>query len=662
MKIDLAALNNWRGAARAIGGALQMFRPPPDLAPSAWCEQNLKIPEGNAVPGYYRIMNAPIQREPMDQFINPDCRRVSLMWSAQVGKTMSALGCQAYAIGQRPRSQMMMQPSQGDLKTWLETKFQPMVDASDEVRNLIAKPRGREGVNNQSMKSYPGGFLMFAWAGSTKTMRGRSAPFIVCDEVDGYRATDEGHPVSLLWQRSATFGDDRYLLEISTPTIKDASYIEAAFLAGDQRYFQVRCPDCSELQALHWANVQWVGRRSSDLADAEKDAEHDDHEPDTAAYTCEHCGSLWSDGQRIKALRDAEAVGGGWKATRPFKGHASYHAWEAYSTFRKMGDIVRDYLDKLKVDDLQSFANVSLSRTYEIKGDGAEAGTLYAVRYTFPDHLPDGVLYITLGADMQMDRLEYEIVGWGENGESWSLAYGVLWGDPLAGEVFDDLERIIKETRFERSDGSIMKISASCLDTGGTGGYPQAAWDWLRGKTGRRIFGVKGYSPSWGNPIVPAPQRRRSGKNARKVDIFPVAVDEAKVVVMRRIAQTVSSAIQGGPGYMHIPEDREEEWFKQITAEKLVVRKGNVNRREWVLPSKTRNEALDCRVYAYAALKIMNPKLRVVAQEKQEATTETDENPEDTTNSHMSVEANSQAGDKQPLPRIKARRKWRRPQ
>ncbi|WP_408906005.1 phage terminase large subunit family protein [Nguyenibacter vanlangensis] len=637
--INLNSLSNIGGIKRAIRRGLGMLRPPPDLPPSAWCEENLKIPAGNAIPGLYRILNAPIQREPMDMFIDPDCRRVTLMWGAQTGKTTCALGMQGYAIAQRPRSQMMMQPSQGDLKTWLETKFNPLVEASETISRLIAKPRGREGVNNQSMKSYPGGFLMFAWAGSTKTMRGRSAPLIVCDETDGYKLTEEGHPVWLLWQRAATFGSDRFLLEISTPTIKGASHIEDAYEDGDKRRFHVRCPDCGELQPLHWGNVRWKGRLSAELDDAERDLTHDDHEPETAEYACDHCGSLWSDAQRINAIRKAEADGGGWVAEKPFRGHASYHAWEAYSTFRKLGDIVQDYLDKLKADDLQSFANVSLSRTYELKGDGVEPDALYARREPFGKHLPDNVLYITLGADMQMDRLEYEIVGWGPQGESWSLEYGVLWGDPLAGDVFGDLEAVIKGRTFTRRNGDTIGISASCLDTGGTTGYPQAAWDWLKGKTGRRIFGVKGYSPSWGNPIVPAPQRRKSGKARRKVDIFPVAVDEAKLVIMRRIAQTVGAKEAGGPGYMHVPDDRPEDWFKQLAAEKLVIRKGT-SRREWLKPLKARNEALDCRVYAYAALKIMNPSLIL---------------------SPPDVQPEEKKEDTPPLPQVAGRRKWRRP-
>ena len=217
--------DNFDGLRRTIRAAARHLKPPPNLKPSEWSEQNVRVPIGNAVPGLIRFDHAPYQREPLDMTADPDCQRITLMWSAQVGKTMLALCAQAFKIGQDPQSQIMMQPSQGDLSTWIETKFNPLVESNDQLQGLIAKPRGREGVNNQRMKSYPGGFLMFSWSGSPKTMRGRSAPFIVCDETDGYDKSQEGHPVSLLWQRAATFGDRRKLLEISTPTIKNASAV-----------------------------------------------------------------------------------------------------------------------------------------------------------------------------------------------------------------------------------------------------------------------------------------------------------------------------------------------------------------------------------------------------------------------------------------------------
>ncbi len=621
MEFDASAFANVGGVHRAARRSLAMLMPPPPLAPSEWAESKdgVRIPEGNARPGPYRVANAPYQREPMDQFVNPDCYRVTLKWGAQIGKTLTLLCIQGYSIAMRPRSQMMMQPSQGDLQTWLETKFNPLVESSPSIKTRIAKPRGRDGVNNQKMKAYPGGFIMFSWAGSTKTMRGRSAPFIGCDEVNGYPKTPEGHPVGLLWQRSATFGDERFLFEISTPTIKDASYITESYDAGDQRTFHVRCPHCDTLQVLRWENVSWIGRKSTNVADALEDLTHDEHEPATAVYVCaaDGCGGTWNDGQRAAAIRTAEANGGGWIAAKPFKGHASYHAWEAYSLFRKLGDIVRDYLDKLKTDDLQTFVNVSLSEDYEEAGDKADPDSLEERAYKFPAQVPMGGVYLTAGIDMQEDRLEVEVVAWGEGEQSWSVDYRVLWGDPLAGDVWDDLDDVLAST-YMHETGAPLPIMAACLDTGGSKGYTQCAYEYLRGKSGRRLFGIKGVAPSFGKPIVEKMQRKQSGKNARKIDLFNVAVDEGKLIVMRRLANTVP-----GPGYCHVPIDRGEdgggwplaEWCKQITAEKLVVHyvKGQPV-REWHKPDKARNEALDCRVYALAALKIMMPSLRRVKE------------------------------------------------
>ncbi len=605
--VEADQFSNHDGIAAAIRRALAMLKPPPDMLPSAWSEDNVRIPSGNAIPGPYRIANAPYQREPMDMLVNPDCYRVTLMWGAQVGKTLTLLCMQGYCIAMRPRSQMMMQPSQGDVQTWLETKFNPLVESSPAIAARIAKPRGREGVNNQRMKAYPGGFIMFSWSGSPKTMRGRSAPFIGCDETDGYQRTAEGHPVNLLWQRAATFGDERFLVEISTPTIEDSSHIESSFNDGDRRRFYVRCPHCDTAQVMRWEFVTWQGRQSSSIDDAEKDRDADSHRPETAAYMCPHCSGVWNDGQRIAAIRTAEESGAGWQAEREFKGHASYHLWEAYSTMRKLRDIVTDYLSRLRTDDLQTFVNVSLSQTYALKGDKANSSALEARAEEFAARVPAGGVYLTAGIDMQTDRLEVEVVAWGEGEESWSVDYRVLWGDPLSADVWEDLDALLAE-KFEHESGHALPIMAACLDTGGTAGYTQAAYEYLRGKTGRRLFGIKGYAPSFGAPIVEKVLRKQSGRNARKVDLFRVAVDEAKLVVMRRLGLE-----KAGPGYCHVPSDRESlaEWCAQITAEKLQVHyiKGQPV-REWTKADRARNEALDCRVYALAALKIMQPSIR----------------------------------------------------
>lgn len=579
----------FQNPGRLVAGcrdAQAFLRPPPKLRPSEYAERSVKIPVGNAVPGPMRFDNAPYQREPLDMTVDPRCNRITLMWGAQVGKTQTALCAQAYRIEHSPASQIMMQPSQGDLTTWLETKFNPLVDANSSLQDRIATPRARDGVNNQRMKSYPGGFIMFSWSGSPKTMRGRSAPFIVCDETDGYDRTHEGHPVGLLWQRAATFGDQRLLMEISTPTIKGASWIESAFEQGDQRRFHVPCPHCDHSQSLKWANVTWT--KSDD----------GEHLPDTAGYACESCGTVWNDGERISAIR-----AGQWVAARPFRGHASYHLNELYSCFRRLSDVVQSFLDKKAGNDLQTFVNVSLAETWEEEGDQVDATGLMERVEKYPAPVPQGAAVLTAGIDMQQDRLEVEVVGWGLGEESWSVDHRVLWGDPMQGDVWQDLDDLLGETYLHQS-GAQLPVSAAAIDTGGTAGMTQAAYEYARGKLGRRLFAIKGVG-GWGRPIVSAPSRKRSGRRARPVDLFSVGVDEAKVVVQRRLGLETP-----GPGFCHFPEDRDPEYFQQLTAERLQTRmvKGFAV-REWH-KTRERNEALDCRVYALAALKITNPNIK----------------------------------------------------
>lgn len=591
-----APFSNPRGVVRVIRSAGRHLRPPTQMLPSDWAEQHVRIPAGNAIPGPIRFDNAPYQREPLDMTVRTDCHRISMMWSAQVGKTMLALCAQGFRIAANPTSQIMMQPSEGDLRTWLETKFNPMVDASDQLQSVIAPPRGRHGVNNQQMKSYPGGFIMFAWSGSPKTMRGRSAPFIVCDETDGYDRTIEGHPVSVLSQRSATYGDDALVLEISTPTTKGSSWIDTAFDEGDQRHYWVKCPHCGELQTLKWQQVIW--EKSQDGG----------HYPDTARYVCINgCDPGWDDATRAAAIRSAEREGGGWIAEKPWTGHASYHLNELYSTMRKLPDIVRSFLAKKAAGDLQTFTNVSLAEVWEDQGAQVDSVGLMERAESFPAPVPAGGVWLSAGIDMQEDRLEVETVAWGPGEESWSIDYHVIWGDPLLDDVWRDLDDHLSSTWLHET-GAQLTIGAACLDTGGGSGdngltYTQRAYEYVRQRSGRRLFAIKGVG-GWDRPIVSAPSRKKTGKRQRPVDLFTIGSDEAKAIIAKRL-----EIDEPGPGYCHVPDSRDAEWFRQITAEKLITRyRRGFAQREWH-KTRPRNEALDCRQYAYAALKLINPNL-----------------------------------------------------
>ncbi len=308
------------------------FLPAKEMNISPWSEAYVYLPAGtSAVPGRWRTL--PYQVGVMEAAENTKINKITLMWGSQLGKTALINNILGYYIQHQPASQMMMQPSETDTKIWLNTKFYPMVRNSKEIERCLAKPRGRDGVNTNQMKEYYGGFLMMAWSGSPNTMRGRSAPKIYADEVDGYERTSEGHPVNLLWQRAATFGSKRKLLITSTPTHKGASFVEMSYLSGDQRQFYVPCPHCNEFQTLQWKNVTWQSDKGK-------------HDIESARYACEHCGSLINDGQKLAMIRKGQ-----WRANMPFNGHASFHLNELYSPFRTFADIVQSFLEKKQTGD-----------------------------------------------------------------------------------------------------------------------------------------------------------------------------------------------------------------------------------------------------------------------------------------------------------------------
>lgn len=581
---------NLAGISRIISNAQKQFLPPPDLLPSEWAERNIKIPVGNAVPGFVRFDNAPYQREPLNMTARPDCQRVTLMFAAQVGKTMLALCAQAYRVAQAPTSQIMCQPSQGDLQTWLETKWNPMIEANEELQNLIAKPRGREGVNNQKMKSYPGGHMMFSWAGSPKTMRGRSAPFVVVDETDGSPRTPEGHVVNLLWQRAATFGPQRTLLEISTPTIKGASWIEDAFEQGDQRRFYICCPDCNHAQTLKWSNVIW-----------DKDADGV-HLPETAKYTCEECGSLWDDGQRIAAIRNAEKNGGGWRAAKKFRGHASYHLNEMYSIFRRLSDIVQSFLDKKKTNDLLSFTNLSLAETWEEMGEQIDEFSL-AERREEMAGIPDDVLFLTAGVDVQDNRLEISVIGWARDDESFVFEHVTLYGDPSTPQLWSALDsQLFKQ--YTTESGGVMTIRAACIDSGGH--FTNNVYAYAKKNFGRRVFAVKGVGGE-GRALVGKPSKNNIGKCL----LFPVGVDTAKDLLFARLRIS-----EPGPGFIHFNDGLDDEYFRMLTAERVVTRYvRGFKKRVWE-KTRVRNEALDTFIYAICAYAILGINISAMADKR----------------------------------------------
>ena len=426
------------------------YAPKEHLLPSDWAEANVMIPEGNARPGRISFREAPFQRGILDAVKDPLISRISMQTAAQVGKTTVAQCIIGFFMEHEPQNQVFMMPTETDLRKWLSGKFDPMVDANPKLQSTLAKPRGRDGVNNTIMKEYSGGTIYFAWAGSGNTWRGISTPVVFCDESEAYEGSDEGHPVDVLWQRSATFGDRRKLIEMSTPTVKNKSRIESSYLQGDQRRFWVVCPHCSHEHTLEWEQVTY-----------------DKDDVSTAEIACPGCGVCFNDTERISLVRYAESDGAGWRASKPTKGHASFQLSALYSPLRRLRDIVETYLVLEEKESLATFYNTVLGLSYETTGEGAEEHELAERVEEYPAEVPAGTKILTAGVDVQKDRLECEIAGWGTGEERWNIAYEIFEGDPSdpKDECYSALLKFVSKG-FAYEGGGKMFVSGVGIDSG----------------------------------------------------------------------------------------------------------------------------------------------------------------------------------------------------
>lgn len=567
--------------------SFNILKPKDFITPSQWAEQNVYISLGNARPGMISFADMPYQREIIDESANPSVYRITLQCAAQVGKTICALCVMGYHVDFAPRSQIVMMPTEDDSKIWSETKFIPLILDNKRLLNLISKPYEKKlgKASTGQLRSFPGGWLMFSWAGSANTARSRSAPLIICDEVDGYDYLTEGHPVDLVWQRAATFGNQRLLYELSTPTVKDSSRIETSYDEGDQRQFYVTCPKCQVEQVLEWNEdrVIWKIDKQGDLV------------TDSCKYVCE-CGKQFDDNERRALVRHPSSR---WIANKEFRGHASFHLNALYSPMRSLHEMVQTYLSLERQKSLQTFFNTVLGLAWNTVGEKTDANLLYARREDY-DNVPEQVKALTAGIDVQGDRIEIEVIGWGDLEESWNIDYEVIWGDPTTPPIWDELTEFLQKT-YTKEEGGEIGIVSVAIDSGFNTQYVYSyVLDCLKKGFKPIVHAIKGVAGFERDYLTPGTRSRKA--RSRKPPVFNLGVDVLKVSITRKLNIT-----EPGASYCHFPMDRDIDYFNQLCSEQLetVIVKG-FPKRQWVKVNEL-NEAFDCRVYGYAAYKIAFP-------------------------------------------------------
>ena len=553
------------------------WNPPPDLTVSQWADKERKLSsEASAEPGQWNTDRAPYQREILDAVNDPLVEGVVVMSSAQVGKTELLLNLIGYYIDFDPAPILVLQPTVEMGQAFSKDRLAPMIRDTNSLKTKVADSKARDKANTIMHKSFPGGHITIAGANSAASLASRPIRILLADEIDRYPASAgaEGDPLNLAKKRTTTFWNKK-MVAVSTPTIKGVSRIEDAYEDSTQERYCLPCPSCDELQPLRWRNIIF----------------------EEVGHACEECGSIHSQNEWLSGE-------GTWIANNEHSKTRGFHLNELVSPWRRWEQIIDDFHQARKSPEtLKTFVNTSLGETWEEEGESIEHSTLHKRREHYTQQVPAAACVLTAAVDVQDDRLEIGVEAWGDGEENWKVDFNILRGDPARPDLWQKLDDALS-TRYKHESGVELSISCVTIDSGGH--YTQQVYKYVKARESRRIYAIKGRGGE-GVPIVGRPSKSNIGK----VSLFSIGVDTAKETIYARLKNT-----EPGAGYVHFPVEPmfDEEYFEQLTAEKCVTKfvKGRP-RREWA-KKRSRNEALDIAVYNLAALYILNPNFRRLAQ------------------------------------------------
>lgn len=575
------------------------LQPPPDMTLSQWADRYRKLSkESSAEPGQWHTDKAPYQRPIMDAITNDRIQKLVIMSAAQLGKTDIVLNTIGYYIHHDPSPMLVMQPTLSMAEAFSKDRLSPMIRDTPVLSKRVNE-KSRDSGNTIMQKKFAGGHITLVGANSPASIASRPIRIVLADEIDRFPATagNEGDPLLLMEARTNTFWNKKKI-SVSTPTIEGLSRIEVEYENSTQGEWNVPCPQCGALQPLKWGKIVF-------------DKDDLDH---SIGHTCEKCGAISSETEW-----KSQQIRGKFIEKYPKRKVKGFHMNAFASPWKPWREVVEEFLkakEELKkgnIELMKVWINTVLGETWQETGEEIEPDALLMRREWYHCEVPQKVVVLTAGVDVQDDRLECEVVGWGVDKESFGIQYSKFYGSPDQDDVWNRLDSYLSRI-FSRSDGVQLKIQCTCVDTGGH--FTQEAYRFCKGKELRRVFAIKGGHGA-GKPYINKP----TTSNRMKVPLFTLGVDTGKEVLLERLKVKIEPQDGFDPetdpigGYCHFPmeEDRNynEDYFKALTAEKRVVRYSKGRPRfEWVMKKTgARNEALDLRVYATAALEIYNPDL-----------------------------------------------------
>ena len=563
-----------------VTGVNKGFKANPRLTVSEWADKyRILTSEASAEAGRWRTDRTPYLKEIMDVMSPSDpTQQVKVIKGTQLGFSSIADNIAMCYLDYYPCPILYLLPTETLAKGTSKRRITPSLRAIPHLAKKVIKGKSKDDIGEVFSKQVPGGILTFGWSNSTASFRSFSARVVILDDIDGYGSFGEGGVVELGKKRADAFSNKKIYIN-STPTLEGVSNIAPEYEDSDQREYFMPCPECGKLMTFDWHYMKYETNKKGYLKGDVKCA-------------CPHCGTL------IPEFKKTEMMAKGkWIPQNPGHEHKGYRLTSFYSPYGWLSwnDIAREFIkayNLMKKGDsreMQVWMNTRNAEVWKQELDGVEITNPHDRVEDYGCEVPNDVYILTCGVDTQDDRFEIEVLGHAKNGETYSIDYKVIAGDPKYEETLQELDEYL-DREFVRADGNIMKIFGTAIDSGGH--RTTAIYNYCKTRYHRKIFAIKG------NSVINAPvtnKRYNLHRNNPDIELFSIGVTALKDDFYSKLSVTVS-----GDNFCHFPNKNvyDDRYFKMLTAEKRNEKGGYVKVR-------VRNEALDVRVYAMSVIHIL---------------------------------------------------------
>lgn len=619
----IAALNNSKGNARANRKLLKTFfrglLPTKRISVSAWAENYRILGEGVSNLGGTRWKNdkTPYLKAIMDCLgVFSRYKEVIFEKGTQIGATSAGENCVGYWIHITPDPILIMYPTVNVAKRNSKRRLQSLIEDTPELRRLVGSSKSRNGNNTILEKKFRGGTIMLCGANSPSDLRSVNIRFEIFDEIDEYPIdlADQGDPIEIAKRRTNTYEENKKMFFISTPTIKGASHIDALYSKTDQHNLYLACPLCCKNAAItgdtfeeQFAKEPPKGYFKLVLGNFVFTA----NKPELTYYKCPHCkGAVYNHDKKFMLQRYK------WVPENPAKSNditIGFHLSAFYSPVGSYSwqTMAQDYFNALEDPvKMKTFVQTTEGLPFEQEGNQPDYNKLFdrASSSNYSEgQIPNEVCMITIGMDVQNDRIEAEIVGWGKGRRSYSLGYRQYLGRPVEGsEIWEEIAMMLNET-FIREDGLVLGVNMALIDEGH---HKNDVYAFCLRMGLNKVMPCKG-SATLKTPISSpsAVYIKRDGKKSEILKHINVNTDYYKTALYAylQLSKNDENPILGPKLYCHFPNNYPLEHYKRLTVERQIVvpTSRGFSKLAWQKPSGARNEQLDVRVYAMAAATLM---------------------------------------------------------